>query len=86
MKKNARTLTQEFREQTLSRDAASVMHSDRANRNRVPGKSGSAGYNRLPRVFSNPTPTMSIRSQKGMVVVMGLILFLSYLWMFNRPN
>jgi hypothetical protein len=77
---------QEFHEQTLSRNIASVMHSDRANRNRVQGKSESAGYNRLTRVFSNPTPTVSIRFQKGLVVMIGFMLFLSCLWMFNRSH
>lgn len=86
LKTNAGTLMQELREQTLSRNIASVMYSDRPNKNGVPGKSGNAGYSRSPRVFSNPTPTVSIRSQKGMVVLIGLALFLSYLWMFNRPN
>ena len=75
-----------FREQTLSRDLASVMHSDRANRNGIRGKSGNAGYSRLARIFSSPAPTVSIRSQKGFVVLTEFILFLSCLWMFNRPN
>ena len=54
-----------------------------ACRNGVQGKSESAGYSLLPRVFSNPTPTASIRSHKGLVVLIGFILFLSCLWMFN---
>lgn len=53
-------------------------------RNRVQGKSETAGYNHLLGVFSNPTSTLSIRSQKGLVVLIGLILFLSCLWMFSR--
>jgi hypothetical protein len=77
---------QEFREQTLSRHIASAMLSGRANKNRVQGKSGSAGYNRLPRVLSNPTPTVVIRFQKGLAVMIGLMLFLSCLWMFHRPH
>ena len=55
-----------------------------ACRNGVQGKSESAGCLRLPRVFSNPTSTLYIRSQKGLVVLIGLILFLSCLWMFSR--
>lgn len=77
---------QEFPEQTLSRNIAIVMHSDRANRNGVQGKSGSAGYDRLPRALSNPTPTVSIRFQKGLAVMIGLILFLGFLWMFHCPS
>jgi hypothetical protein len=77
---------QEFREPTLSRNIASVMHSDRANRNGVQGKSGGAGNGCLPRVFSNPTPIVSARVLKGMVVVIGFMFFVCYLWAFNRPN
>ena len=75
-----------FREQTLSRNIASVLHSGRVNWNGEQGKSGSAGYSRLPRVVSSPTPTVSTRLQKGLVVLIGFMLFLSCLWMFNRPN
>jgi hypothetical protein len=76
---------QEFPELTLSSNIGSVMHSDRANGNRVQGKSESAGYDRLPRVLSNPTMTVSIHLQKSLVVLAGFIAFLSCLWMFHHP-
>ena len=49
-------------------------------------KSRSAGKSRLPRVFSNPTPVVSTRFQKGLIVMIGFIVFLSCLWMFNPPD
>jgi len=76
----------EFPERTLSRNTVILMHSDRANRNGVQGKSASAGYNRLPQVFSSPPSMVSIRSQKGVVLVIGFLVFLCYLWMFSRQE
>jgi len=86
MEKDAGTVMQEFREQTVNSHIASVMHSDRANENGVQGISGSARYSRLPRVLSNSIPTVSIRIQMSLVLMIWLMLFLSFLWMFQRPN
>jgi hypothetical protein len=80
------TLAQEFHEKTLSRNIASVMHSDKANRNEVQGESGFVRYDGLARVFSNPTTIVSIRFQKGLAVMIGFILFLGCLWLSHRPN